>query len=98
MIEEAGVATGGVESAELSAGGLEAADEHRATAGGWMVGQATGNGRRPEKGLTSIMSGAFVRFDGHTSSWLPLELDRASLTKRSSRFACLGWTVCCVVR
>jgi len=32
----------GVESAELSVGGLEAADEHRATAGGLMVRQATG--------------------------------------------------------
>ncbi len=42
MVEEAGVATGGVESAELSAGGLEAADEHRATVGGLMVRQATG--------------------------------------------------------
>ena len=31
-----------VESAELSAGGLEAADQHRATTGGWMVRQATG--------------------------------------------------------
>jgi len=40
VVEEAGVAIGGVESAELSAGGLEAADEHRAT--GLMVRQATG--------------------------------------------------------
>ena len=42
MVEEAGVATGGVESDELSAGGLEAADQHSATVGGLMVRQATG--------------------------------------------------------
>ncbi len=34
--------TASVESAELSAGGLEAADQHNATAGGLMVRQATG--------------------------------------------------------
>ncbi len=42
MVEETGVAMGGVESTELSAGGLEAADEHNAIAGGLMVRQATG--------------------------------------------------------
>jgi len=44
VVEEAGVATGGVESAELSAGGLEAADQHCATgrSGGLMVRQAMG--------------------------------------------------------
>ena len=44
MVEEAGVATGGVESAALLAGSPEAADEHRATVGGLMVCQATGKG------------------------------------------------------
>ncbi len=32
----------GVESAELSAGGLEAADQHSATVGGLMLRQAMG--------------------------------------------------------
>ena len=56
MVEEAGVATGGVESAELSAGGLEAADQHRAF-GRWIDGAPSNGknkGRRPEICLTSI--------------------------------------------